>query len=370
MYHPQRLKLCKSSRFWLGGFTPHKRGAVLTVRAMFSGLLVLALFSTAALPEPTAIPPNQKGVTWHWQSWQQKDGSMNWTGVRADLQAMQAAGIRWARVHIGPEMPDALTDRLVAMAAADHIHFVALVAGTADKAAQESPEYLASVARKYAGKVNVWEIGNEQNNSQYWSLKDGRAAQVKHYVLYLQAAYQAIKQAAPNATVLMGGLMAYNVEAFLPDFMRLGGGKYTDGFTIHPYAANPAAVVDRLKTIEQEISSDKNLRNKPVWITEIGFFANEPAWKNAGRVADEATKARYLAEIMQLLRKHGIVTPIFWYSFHEAKPGVCGYSLTLFHSEGRIVALPAYEAYRLLPPVGHGAAPASESASSSPPACQ
>lgn len=347
-----------------------KRGMLSKARRMFPALLMLTLFSTAAVSETTAIPANQKGVTWHWQSWQQKDGVVNWTGVTADLQAMQAAGITWARVHIGPEMSDAMTDRLVAMAASKDIKFVALMASTADEAAQESPEYLARVARKYTGRVNVWEIGNEQNNSQYWSLKDGRDAQVKHYVLYLQAAYRAMKGAAPHATVLMGGLMAYNVEAFLPEFIRLGGGKYTDGFAIHPYAASPASVVDRLETIEREISSDENLRNKPVWITEIGFFANEPAWNNAGRVDDEVTKARYLTETMQLLRKHGIKTPIFWYSFHEAKPDVCGYSLVLYRPEGKIVVLPAYEAYRLLPPVGRSTVLAHESNSSGSTMCR
>lgn len=314
--------------------------------------LVAALLSTASAA--AVIPANQKGVTWHWQSWQQKDGSMNWNGVAEDLHALHSAGITWARVHIGPEMSDALTSRLASMAAANKVHLLALVADTASSVAQEPPSYLAQLARMYAGRIDAWEIGNEENNSEYWPLKDGRAAAVKHYVLYLQAAHKAMKQASPGATVLMGGLMGYNVEAFLPDFIRLGGGKYTDGFSIHPYAADPAAVMKRLAAIEKEIASDAELRDKPVWITEIGFYANEPAWKNAGRVANEATKAKYLSETIRLLRKSGVGAPIFWYNFHDSKPGVCGYSLVLFDPNGHDSALPAYDAYLHVSPSGSG----------------
>lgn len=326
----------------------------MTLRTALFALLAITLSEAAVAPAWAAISPDQKGVTWHWQSWQRKDGTIKWTGVRADLQAMRGAGISWARVHIGPDMSDALTRQLIEMAAAENVHFVALVAGTDAEAAQEPPEYLAHLARTWAGSVNVWEIGNEENNSQFWSLKGGRAAQVGRYVRYLEASYRAIKKAAPNATILMGGLMAYNLEAYLPDFIRFGGGQYTDGFAIHPYAADPARVVERLTAIEREIAPDKSLRGKPVWITEIGFFANEPLWRNAGGVDDEATKARYLTETMHLLREHGITTPIFWYDLHEAKPDVCGYSLVLFHSEGTLSALPAYTAYRDLSPAGHG----------------
>ena len=298
--------------------------------------------------------PFQKAVTWHWQSWQQKDGEIDWRGVAADLDAMRQAGVTWARIHIGPEMGETLTDRLIGMAASRNIQFLALVAETDSMAKQESPEWLASIAHKYKGRISAWEVGNEENYSGYWSLSGGRAASVHRYVDYLEKAYPAIKQANPDAFVLMGGLMGYRVEEFLPEFLRLGGGRFTDGFAIHPYASNPEAVVDRLSAIEKEIAYDSNLHGKPVWVTEIGYYANEPSWTTAARVPDEATKAIYLTQTIEGLRKHGIDTPIFWYNFHDFQPGVCGYSLVLFDPLGQEVALPAYEAYKNLTPIGPG----------------
>jgi hypothetical protein len=310
--------------------------------------------SQQAAAQASFWKPDQKAVTWHWQSWQQKDGSVNWQGVTTDLNAMHQAGITWARMHIGPEMSDELVDHLVRLAESRDVHFLVLVADTDTIAKTESPEWLASMDRKYKGRIHVWEIGNEENNSQYWSLDGGRAASVARYVDYLRQGYVAMKEANPDAAVLMGGLMGWHVEAFLPTFLKLGGGQFTDGFNIHPYAETPDAVGDRLSMIREEIASDASLRDKPIWITEIGFFANERNWKNAGRVPNEETKATYLRQTIERLRKLGISTPIFWYNFHDPDPGVCGYSLVLFDVVGHEVALPAYRSYQALPPVGPG----------------
>ena len=315
---------------------------------------LLGNLQQAAAAEMPKWKPNQKAVTWHWQSWQRKDGSVDWQGVTTDLDAMHQAGITWARMHIGLEMSDELIDHLIREAESRDVHFLALVADTDSVAKTESTEWLASIAQKYKGRINVWEIGNEENNSQYWSLEGGREASVARYVDYLHKSYVAMKQANPDAVILMGGLMGWHVEAFLPIFIKLGGGEFTDGFNIHPYAETPDAVVARLSAIRSEIASDSSLRDKPLWITEIGFFANAPSWKNAGRVPDETTKATYLSLTIERLRSAGISTPIFWYNFHDPDPGVCGYSLVIFDSMGHEVALPAYRSYQRVLPVGPG----------------
>jgi hypothetical protein len=295
---------------------------------------------------------DQKAVTWHWQSWQNSSGTVDWRGITTDLDAMHEAGISWARIHIGPEMDADLVNHLLDLSSFRNVHFLVLVADTGAIANRESPDWLASMVSKYKGRLTVWEIGNEENDSAFWGVQGGRKASVQSYVDYLRLAYGAMKEADPNATILMGGLMGYNVEEFLPLFLRLGGGQYTDGFNIHPYAATPDGVIERLSTIEREISVDPHLRGKPVWITEIGFYANEPKWNNAGRVPDESTKASYLRKTIQKLRKHGISTPIFWYNFHDSQPGVCGYSLVLYDLSDHDEALKAYRAYQELEPLG------------------
>lgn len=324
-----------------------------TVRARL-GHAFLLLSAVPLYAQQQNWQPQQKGVTWHWQSWQDKTGTVDWKGVTLDLNAMHQAGITWARMHIGPEMNNELVSRLVDLAASRDVHFLVLIGDTEKIQAQESDEWLRSLIEAHSKQIRVWEISNEENNSEFWSLTGGQAARVGRYVDYLRRAYGIIKAADPSATVLMGGLMGYHVEEFLPEFMRLGGGKYTDGFNIHPYAADASGVAERLKQIESEIKSDPDLRDKPIWVTEIGYYDDTPTWHLSAAVSNEVAKAESLTKTIRALRKHGIETPIFWYNFHDGQPGVCGYSLTVFDREEHEVALPAYWAYHDLPPIGPG----------------
>jgi hypothetical protein len=264
-------------------------------------------------------------------------------------------------MHIGPEMGDDLISRLLDLASSRGVHFLVLIGDTEKIQAHESDEWLRSLVGRHGKRIRVWELSNEENNSEFWSLTGGRAASVGRYVDYLRHSYGLIKAVDPEATVLMGGLMGYHVEEFLPDFIRLGGGKYTDGFNIHPYASDAGAVVDRLKQIEGLIKRDPDLHGKPTWVTEIGYYDDTPNWHLSAPVPNEATKAEYLTATIRALRKHGVSTPIFWYNFHDGQPGVCGYSLTVFDREDHEVALPAYWAYHDLPPVGPGKQPEGKS---------
>jgi hypothetical protein len=316
------------------------------------------LFAVASLAPATAAQqtwqPQQKAVTWHWQSWQNKSGVVDWKGVTIDLNAMHRAGITWARMHIGPEMSDDLVEHLLNLATSRGVHFLVLIGDTEKIQATESDKWLTALVNKHGSQIRVWELSNEENNSEFWSLTGGRSASVARYVDFERHAYTLIKGLDPSATVLMGGLMGYHVEEFLPDFIKFGGGKYTDGFNIHPYASDAGAVVDRLKQIESFIKGNADFNGKPIWVTEIGYWDDTLGWHLSSPVPDETTKAEYLSETIRALRKHGVETPIFWYNFHDGQPGVCGYSLTLFDRDDHEVALPAYWAYHDLPPVGPG----------------
>jgi hypothetical protein len=325
-------------------------------RTLLAGIVAAGTLVSAAAAQQ-AWEPQQKGVTWHWQSWQDRSGNVDWAGLTIDLNAMHQAGITWARMHIGPEMSDELISRLLKLAEARGVHFLVLIGDTEKIQVKESDEWLTSLVKLHGSQIRVWELSNEENNSEFWSLTGGRTASVGRYVDYERHAYTLIKGVDGTATVLMGGLMGYHVEQFLPDFMRLGGGKYTDGFNIHPYAADADSVVARLKEIESFIKDDPDLKRKPTWVTEIGYYDDTPGWHLSSHVADEATKAVDLTDTIRALRKHGVETPIFWYNFHDGEPGVCGYSLTLFDHEDHEVALPAYWAYHDLPPVGPGKQP-------------
>jgi hypothetical protein len=84
-----------------------------------------------------------------------------------------------------------------------------------------------------------FEIWNEPNISAFWVPKPDPAA----YTADLQAAYTAIKQADPSATVISGGLSpavnsdtTYDPRTFLQDMYADGAQGSFDGLGDHPYS--------------------------------------------------------------------------------------------------------------------------------------
>jgi hypothetical protein len=107
---------------------------------------------------------------------------------------------------------------------------------------------MAYLARRYSGRVQAWEIWNEENLAG----EVGGSVEVAPYFETLKAGYAGVKSADPSAFVLFGGLtptglndpsIAVDDVAYLRAFYEYAGGEgrnYFDALAAHPgSAANP-----------------------------------------------------------------------------------------------------------------------------------
>ncbi len=191
-------------------------------------------------------------------------------------------------------------------------------APTTPEAVEAFAKYCAFMATHFKGRVNCFEIWNEENGWFFdaWS-KNGSVEMVKAYGKALTAAAKAIKQANPDAKVCFGG-----TAGSAPDFWRIaldeGAGPYLDLVAFHPYGhgtpegapshfltavdgkmdwkPRPAEITD----YEIEINAFRSLVRKynpslDVWANEMNWFApGEPANPGMGDMS-ELSQAKHLA---------------------------------------------------------------------------
>jgi hypothetical protein len=108
-------------------------------------------------------------------------------------------------------------------------------------------DFMGAMAARYAGKVQAYEIWNEQNLQREW---EGAPLSAADYVTLLRGVYQAIKAADPDAIVVSGGMtptgvndgvVAIDDRVFLQQMYAAGLADACDAVGAHPYGfANPA----------------------------------------------------------------------------------------------------------------------------------
>jgi hypothetical protein len=261
-----------------------------------------------------------------------------------DLSIDQAAGARWLRIDInwaqvqasGPASYDwSAIDAVVAAAEARGMHVLGVIvytpawarpAGTNASYAPPRDAYAAfagaAAAHYGALGVHAFELWNEENNRDAWSPAPDPAA----YAALLRAAYPAIKQADPGATVLVGGLSPaadgpgrYPPAAFLNAVYADGAGRDFDAVAVHPYCW-PAMPGDRLgwSAWMQTYGSPVSVRSvmvahgdagKKVWGTEFGAPTDGPP----GTYVSPLQQARIITAGYRLWSGYAWAGPLFVY---------------------------------------------------------
>lgn len=133
--------------------------------------------------------------------------------------------------------------------------------------------FIYTVASRYRSAISHWEVWNEPDLPWFWT---GTPAE---YARLLKVAYQAIKSACPECTVLFGGIVFYAnpdfyrqaLDALRSDPEAPAHNHFFDAFAIHLYSRS-SAIVD----ITQIVRNDLRTRSldRPIWLTETGV----PAW--------------------------------------------------------------------------------------------
>jgi cellulase (glycosyl hydrolase family 5) len=179
--------------------------------------------------------------------------------------------------------------------------------------------FMRFLATRYAGRVEAYEVWNEQNIDRFWSTGVNAA----QYVSLLKPSYSAIKGADPNAKVVFGGLST-NDYRYLESAYAAGAKGHFDVMSVHPYTCNTSPdVVKRdgsgrmtrdtyLAYREVRASMAAAGDAKPIWFTEFGWSTTTG---NCG--VSEATQASYLTKAFQLAEQDPYVEVGLWYNFRN-----------------------------------------------------
>ncbi len=220
---------------------------------------------TAAGYQAEAAAIRGVGASWirivmNWNETETAPGHFSWTRLDAAVAAARAANLQVLGLVEGPAPAWAAT--------------VPLAPNAPPRQASDYGAFARQLAARYRNTVHAWEIWNEPNIPAYWISPNAAA-----YVAVLRAAYTSIKQVAPEATVLSGGLSpdprGISPTTFVKQMYAAGGGAYFDAIALHPYTFPYAARSDprgrQLAVSGVRMVMDwKGQWGKKIWITEWG----------------------------------------------------------------------------------------------------
>lgn len=154
-----------------------------------------------------------------------------------------------------------------------------------------------------AKKVDAWEIWNEPNDEKFYlGYMNGNP---ENYFDILKDAYQTIKVASSNATIIAAGLSpygSYSWKVWLTDFSNMFPQRYFDFQGVHLY--------DDAEINHDVLSETKDIIGVNLWITEIG--------KPSGPTNQSFTpqdQAYFIESNFKMLRDKRM--PIFWYQLKD-----------------------------------------------------
>lgn len=224
---------------------------------------------------------------------------------------------------------------------------------------QDYVDFVAAAAQHYAGKIDTWEIWNEQDVEITFKCDGCNRAAI--YAQMLAGSYSAIKKANPDATVLIGGLSIHDYNnagmAFLDQVVAASGGKLNfDVLSIHPYMPDRPPESTDPKTVVQNFPyrldmSYKWLQahgasNKEIWVTEDGYSTCNPCG-NLG--VSEEEQARRLVRLHMLAMSAPNVTQFDYFQAKDkfnSPPGDMFGNMAIMRNDRS--EKPAYVAYRVM----------------------
>jgi polysaccharide biosynthesis protein PslG len=208
-----------------------------------------------------------------------------------DFRLLQSLGARVLRVSFGWDDIEPSpghyvfddTDRFVDLAVGKYgLELVPYVAYTPGWAASDPGEngwkspprdaerfgaLLRELARRYAGRIESWEIWNEPDNADFFSGDAGDYAQL------LAAGSRGVRSGNPRARVVFGGL-ADDLVFLRTLFVEHGAAPLVDVVNLHRYAETWSD--DSLESIPSFIGGAREIvdrfgEREPLWMAEVGY---------------------------------------------------------------------------------------------------
>lgn len=277
-------------------------------------------------------------------------GSESTADFNRDMNTIDSTGTGWLRMDInwaviqrnGSTSYDwAQFDRIVVDARARGLNVLGIIdytppwarpsggdSNTPPKNVSDYANFAWTAVKRYSAMgVHAYEIWNEPNLGVNWK----PAADATRYTELLKAAYTAIHQADPLATVVSGGLSPatsngrdIDPRTFVQGMYASGAKGSFDALGHHPYCF-PAAPGDAQgwSAWYQMYGTSTSLRStmvangdgdKKIWATEFGAATNGPS----GAFVSEATQAQHITKAYELFGSYSWAGPLFAYSSRDS----------------------------------------------------
>jgi len=184
---------------------------------------------------------------------------------------------------------------------------------------EEFANYVKTTVRQYKDRLHVWEIMNEPIYTDY-SLPRSKGYKAEDYVGLLKVAYQAVKEADPNALVIGG--IAGGPNTYTREFIQAGGLNWLDAFNLHiyPHLTTPDSYEIPMKELREQMRSVN--MDKPIWFTEGAYYADDimpykPYTSWLKTLDSEKEAAEYQVKFNTILLAYGVEKFIY----HSGTPG-------------------------------------------------
>jgi polysaccharide biosynthesis protein PslG len=323
-------------------------------------VLALATWLVAGVSAARAVSASPYGVNVHAPAGAQ---------LQESFARVQEAGIGWVRVDFVWAAVEVqrgkfdwrLYDALVADAQRRGLSVLGILAYT-PAWATDGPEisgvpsnpaewqrFCTRAARRYRGRVAVWEVWNEPNLERFWA-----GSRQQYLDVILKPAADAIHAMDPKALVAGPGLAhvgSRDWHHWLLDTLRAAGGKI-DVVTHHLYDVDgPADVTKKLDGSTpfanqpglwdvsppsvREVLKAANARGKPFWLTETGWESD---------IVGDDRQADDYAEMLDAWLGGGTRNWIRKIFFYELRDGTAEFSWGIVRADGS--PKPAFDAYR------------------------
>ncbi len=274
-----------------------------------------------------------------WKDFERTKGEIDWSKLDSVVDSCHAAGLNiLLSVVKAPDWARPATTDLSVDGPPAH--------------PEDMANFMAAMAERYKGKVQAYEIWNEQNLHYEWG---NEPLDASRYVQLLAACYQAIKAKDPNAIVVSGALTpcgdvpgkAIDDLKYLEQMYQAGLKKWCDAVGVHPSGYNVPPDADwrtwsdptaRFRgpsdnrhhswsfrgTMEgsREIMVRYGDGAKRLWPTEFGWASVEglgvepaPGYEYAADNT-EAEQAQFIVKAYQMGKSWGWVGPMFLWNLN------------------------------------------------------
>lgn len=141
-----------------------------------------------------------------------------------------------------------------------------------DECLQAWKNYIDALSKHFKGRVQYFEIWNEPDINHFWQPKKADAG---GYAKLVETTGSIIRKNIPDAKI--GAVVSGTFVEYASEYFRIGGGKYIDFFSIHPYCIIPEERhnidTQALLRLFKQHNPDRKIS---LWQGESGFGSSYP----------------------------------------------------------------------------------------------